>query len=151
MDYEILKNSTDEIFRRSTGVKKPTFIKMLEILDVAYKKKKAKGGRKSKLTVVQMLLMALEYLREYRTYLKIGLSYNVSEGTAYKHIKWVEDTLIKSKVFALPGKKTLHTMRDDDTVLIDATESPIERPQKKQKQFYSGKKKTHNKNATHCK
>ncbi|KJV74373.1 IS5 family transposase ISOt6 [Orientia tsutsugamushi] len=30
-----------------------------------------------------------------------------------------------------------------EVVLIDATESPIERPQKKQKFYYSGKKKRH--------
>lgn len=152
MNYESLKNSSDEIFRRSTGVKKITFAKMLEIIDEAYKKKKSKGGRNSKLSTVQMLLMTLEYLREYRTYLKIGLSYGVSESSAYKHIKWVEDTLIKSKTFALPGKKTLHAMQSDDTVLIDVTESPIERPKKKSKTILFRKKEaTYVKNPDSCK
>jgi hypothetical protein len=55
----------------------------------------------------------------------------VSESTAYKRIKWVEDTLIKHPDFALPGRKTL--LKSDmqySVVLIDATESPIERPKK---------------------
>lgn len=152
MNYESLKNSSDEIFRRSTGVKKPTFAKMLEIIEEAYKNKKSKGGRNSKLSTVQMLLMTLEYLREYRTYLKIGLSYGVSESSAYKHIIWVEDILIKSKTFALPGKKTLHTMKSDDTVLIDVTESPIERPKKKSKTILFRKKEaTYVKNPDSCK
>ena len=56
------------------------------------KKKKAKGGRKNKLSEENMLLMALEYLREYRTYFHISQSYGVSESTAYKTVKWVEDT-----------------------------------------------------------
>lgn len=149
MDYEILKNSSDEIFRRSTGVKKPTFNKMLEILELSYKEKKIKGGRNSKLSVTQMLLMTLEYLREYRTYLKIGLSYGVSESSAYKHIVWVEDTLIKSKVFALPGKKLLHNKTLEDVILIDVTESPIERPKKKAKKvLFRKEEKAHIKNTT---
>ncbi len=44
----------------------------------------------------------------------------------------IEDILIKSKVFSLPGKKAL--LKSDtefEVILIDATESPIERPKKK--------------------
>ena len=86
-----------------------------------------------------MLLMTLEYLREYRTYFHISRSYGVSESTAYKTIKWVEDTLIKHPDFSLPGRKTL-LEKNYDTVLIDATESPIERPKKKAKTLLFGKK-----------
>jgi hypothetical protein len=49
--------------------------------------------------------MSLEYLREYRTYFHIGKHYGLSESTAYKTLRWVEDTLIKSRVFSLPGRK----------------------------------------------
>ncbi len=44
----------------------------------------------------------------------------------------------------MPGRKAL--LKSDvayEVVLIDATETPIERPKKKQKYFYSGKKKRH--------
>jgi hypothetical protein len=140
MDYNQLKHKNDAIFRRSTGVKKATFDAMLQILEVAYEKKKSKGGRKSKLTVTQMLLMTLEYLREYRTYLKIGLSYGVSESSAYKNIIWVEDTLIKSKLFKLPGKKALYNTSPEDIILIDVTESPIERPKKNKKNITQAKR-----------
>ncbi|PWU13016.1 MAG: IS5/IS1182 family transposase, partial [Chlamydiae bacterium] len=51
--------------------------------------------------------MTLEYLREYRTYFHISQSYNSSESIAYKIIRWVEDTLIKHPLFALPGRKEL--------------------------------------------
>ncbi len=129
MKYETLKKVSDAVFRRSTGVKRKTFEVMLTLLELAYKKKKAKGGSRSKLTVAEMLLMTLEYLREYRTYLQIGLNYGVSESTAYKHIIWVENILVKSKEFALPSKKELYN--NNDTILIDVTESPVERPKKK--------------------
>ena len=78
-----------------------------------------------------MLLMTLEYLREYRTYFHVSQSYGLSEGYTYKTIKWVEDTLIKSKVFSLPGRKAL--LKSDveyEIILVDATESPVERPKK---------------------
>jgi hypothetical protein len=53
------------------------------------------------------LLMALEYLREYRTYFHVAQSYEISESSCYRCIKWIEDTLIKHPDFALPGRKEL--------------------------------------------
>lgn len=51
--------------------------------------------------------MALEYIREYRIYFHIATNYGVSESMAYKIVRWVEDTLIKDPVFALPNRKAL--------------------------------------------
>ena len=122
----------DEKFRRLTGVKRATFDKMITVLQEAEIKKKARGGRKSKLSIDDRLLMALEYIREYRTYFHVSQSYGVSESTAYDIIKWIEDTLIKHPDFALPGRKAL--LKSDmeyEVVLIDATETQIERPKKK--------------------
>jgi transposase len=131
MKYEQIKELEAEKFRRLTGVQKETFYKMVSILQEAEIKKKARGGRKSKLSIENRLLMALEYIREYRTYFHVSQSYGVSESTAYDIIKWIEDTLIKHPDFALPGRKTL-LKRDIDyeVVLIDATETAIERPKK---------------------
>ncbi len=75
MKYDQIKEFTDEHFRRLTGVKKNTFKKMVEILREADLNKKARGGRKSKLSIEDRLLMALEYIREYRTYFHIATSY----------------------------------------------------------------------------
>ena len=89
-----------------------------------------------------MLLMTIEYLRENRTYIHISRSYNISESTAYKTIKRVEDTLIKHPLFALPGRKEL--LKSDmeyDVILIDATETPIERPKKTKDIFIQEKRK----------
>jgi len=132
MRYEQIKSLEDEKFRRLTGVKKATFEKMKEILGEAEIKKKAQGGRKSKLSIEDRVLMALEYIREYRTYFHVSQSYGLSESTAYDIIKWIENTLIKHPDFALPGRKAL--LKNDieyEVVLIDATETQIERPKKK--------------------
>ena len=75
--------------------------------------------------------MALEYIREYRTYFHIAKSYGVSESSSYKTIKWIEDTLIKDPLFSLPGRKAL--LKSDmeyELILVDASESPCERPKK---------------------
>lgn len=131
MKYEIIKDSQDEKFRRLTGVKKTTFEKMIEILRQADEKKKIKGGRKNKLSLENRLLMALEYIREYRTYFHVSQSYGLSESTAYDTIRWIQDTLIKHHDFSLPGRKSL--LKSDaeyEIVLIDATETPIQHPKK---------------------
>ena len=60
----------------------------------------------------------------------------MSESTAYKTIRWVEDTLIKHPLFALPGRKELlKSDREYEVILIDATETPIERPKKNKNIF----------------
>jgi transcription initiation factor TFIIIB Brf1 subunit/transcription initiation factor TFIIB len=130
MKYEKIKKYKDEKFRRITGVKRPTFERLLEILKAAYDKKHKKRGRHSKLTVEDMLLATLEYLREYRTYAHIAASYDIDESNIYRLIKWVENTLIKDGTFRLPGKAALLT-GEIAIELKDVTESPIERPKKK--------------------
>ena len=47
--------------------------KMVELINQALVQKKAQGGR-PKLSVEEMVLMTLEYLREYRTYFHISQS-----------------------------------------------------------------------------
>ena len=127
--FEMVKDLEDEKFRRLTGVKRTTFERMTIILEEANRTKKINGGRKNKLSIENMLLMSLEYIREYRTYFHISQSYGVSESAAYKTVKWVEDTLIKHPDFALPGRKALlQSEVEYEVVLVDATETPIERP-----------------------
>lgn len=131
MKYDQIKDLKEEAFRRLTGVKRSTFNRMVEILTEADKEKKAKGGRRNKLSIADRLLMALEYLREYRTYFHISQSYGVSESSAYLSIKWVENTLIRHPDFALPGRKALLKSEVDyEVVLIDASETPVQRPKK---------------------
>lgn len=128
--YQEVKYFGEEEFRRLTGVKKKTFGEMVLILKRAEQKKR--GGPRGNLGIEDRLLMALEYLREYRTYFHIGKSYGLSESAAYRNCRWVEDTLIESGEFSLPGRKALtKSDRDYEVILIDASESPIERPKKK--------------------
>jgi len=129
--YSKLKKLSDEAFRRRTGIQHSTFIEMVKILKSAERKKLALGGKKPKQAMADRLLMALEYLREYRTYFHIASSYPIRESTAYRYVRWIENTLIKDKTFALPGRKALlKSAMQFEVVMIDATESPCERPKK---------------------
>jgi hypothetical protein len=131
MKYEYLKKKSGKEFRRLTGVKRKTFDTMVGIITSAETIKKARGGRPNSLNVENRILMTLEYLREYRTYAHIAASYGLSESNVFENIRWIENILVRSKEFRLPGRKAL-TKSDYkyEVVLIDATETPIERPKK---------------------
>jgi Helix-turn-helix of DDE superfamily endonuclease len=142
MKYEKIKDYKEEEFRRITGVKRKTFGNMVEILKEEEKKKKAIGGKPNKLEMENRLLMALEYLREYRTYCHIASSYGISESACYRNIRWIEETLIKHPDFALPGKKALvKSDMEYEVMLVDVSESPIERPKKNRKNSTPEKRK----------
>ena len=130
--YEAVSKLSAIEFRRLTGIQKITFIEMITVLKEAEHKKISRRGKPPHLSIEDRLLMALEYLREYRTYFHVGQSYGLSESACYRNCRWIEDTLIKSKTFSLPGRKAL--LKSDtefEVILIDATETPIERPKKK--------------------
>ena len=115
MKYEKLANYSGTKFRRITGVKRITFEKMVEILKKGYASKHQRRGRHQKLSIEDLLLATLEYLREYRTYAIIVASYDVAESNIYRGIRWVEDMLIKVGTFSLTGRnallKTVRKMR----------------------------------------
>ncbi len=127
MRYEAVKTLSDEDFKRSTGVQRSTFAKMLAVVENGWRE----FGRPPKLTRADQLLMTLMSWREYRTEFHIGLAYGVSEATVCRTIQKIEATLLKSKQFHLPGKKVLQASEVVlEIVLVDATEQPIERPKK---------------------
>ena len=127
MRYENIKDWKDTDFKRLTGVKRETFEKMLALIN----QELPNFGRPPKLKRADQLLMTLMYWREYRTQFHIAGSYGVSEATVCRTIKKIEDALMRSGEFRLPGKKAL---QPSDTlieiILIDASEQPIERPKK---------------------
>jgi hypothetical protein len=143
MKFEKVKHLDEAKFRRLTGVKRPTFDKMVGILEQSIKNRRVNSGRKKKLSFENSLLMTLEYIREYRTYFHVSQSYGVSESSAYKTVRWVEDTLIKHPDFALPGRKALLKSEVEyEVVLIDATETAIERPKKSKNTSIQEKRKS---------
>lgn len=142
MTYEQVKNLKPEDFKRLCGVRQETFSHMVEVVKT-YSPAKQKTGRLGKLGLEDQLLMTLEYLREYRTYFHIGQSWGVNESTAYRIIRRIEDTLLASRAFTLTGKKQLQKVDTKlELVVIDVTETPIERPKKNKSDSSVEKRKT---------
>ena len=127
MRYKKIKNRSEKDFKRLTGVPHQVFKQMVAVLN----KEIRNFGRPPKLSREDQLLMTLMYWREYRTQCHIGQTYGLSESGVCRTINKIENSLIQSGQFALPGKKTL---QENDTmieiILIDATEQVIERPKK---------------------
>jgi hypothetical protein len=141
LKYDYVKSLKDEEFRLLTGIKRDTFNLMLKYLYKDLEKKK-KSGKPFKLSVEEKLLLTLDYLRENRSFFHLSVDYQVHKTTIMRSIHWVEDVLIKCEEFRLPGKKEL--LKSDmeyEVFVVDATETPIERPAIKKTQKEEKKKK----------
>ena len=130
MNYERAKKLKSDAFKRLCGVSPETFAKMVKMIE-NHEESKIKTGRPSKLSRENQVLMTLEYLREYRTYFHIGQSWGLNESNVYRTIKKIENILIQEPDFRLPGKKELlKEKKKPEAIVIDVTETPIERPKK---------------------
>lgn len=130
MTYEQFKSLKPSAFKRRCGVHRDTFDQMVEILRPQLDRRGKRGGQ-PKLSVEDQLLVVLEYWREYRTQFHIATSWGMSESAVCRLIHKVETLLLQSGRFRLPGKKQLYQHAYTWQVLVvDVTESPIERPKK---------------------
>jgi len=128
--YEKAQRLNADDFKQIIGVAKETFDAMVDILEGAYAQKHKRRGRHAKLPITDQLFMSLKYWRQYVTQKELAYEFEVGEATAHEVIVWVEDTLIKSGKFSLPGKKALLQDNEIEIVLVDVSESPVERPKK---------------------
>ena len=136
-----LANLPEEKYQILFGIRRPTFEKMLDILENETRKLRRFGGRPSRLSVLDKLVVMLGYYHDYRTMENIAFDYNVSKSRICDAINWVEKTLIEDGTFSLPSKREF--IKDGSGVsvaIIDVTECETERPKHKQKESYSGKK-----------
>ena len=122
MTYEQSKNLKETEFKRLCGVKPQIFEEMVSTLKQELPTSIKRGGQ-PKLSIEDQLLITLEYWREYRTYFQqldwvcwgfpsaplvhIVQSWRVHESTVCRIVHRVEEQLIKSRKFSLPGKKVL--------------------------------------------
>jgi len=142
MKYERAKHLKPAEFKRFWGVQLETFKQMVEIVHQQEEQKK-KTGRPGKVSLEDQVLMTLEYWREYRTYFHIGQSWGVTESTACRIIRKIEKLLCSARIFTLPGKKSLYQSEPViKVVVIDVTESPIERPKKNRNNFIAARRKS---------
>jgi hypothetical protein len=123
------------------GVTKRTFEAMLAILESAYKEMRKKGGRKRKLSVLDMQVVFFAYYHDYRTMENIGFEYQCHKQRISEAIAWVEETLIKDGTFSLPSKRELVRSGTDIVIaIVDVKEQETERPKKNRKSHTQGNK-----------
>ena len=131
-------------FNRLFGLSVSQFEDILTKVDSQWQKKVIskykRPGRDYKLDVADMLLMLLLYYRSYISQEFVGYLFGIDDSRVCRIIQKLESLL--AKIMVLPNKKYL-SKEEVESLIIDATEHPIERPKKGQKPYYSGKKKRH--------
>jgi hypothetical protein len=133
MRWKEVQHKKKADFKRLVGVTPVVFREMVKEVKRKSKRKrqKKKQGRPFKMSEEDRVLLTLMYWREYRTMFHIGHAYNMSEAAVCRTIQHIENILSKSNKFKLPGKKQLTKSNQEyEVIIVDATESPIERPKK---------------------
>ena len=118
-------------FRRYTGVTRFVFDFCVLLIRAYFEQTKIKEGRPSNLSIEDQVLMLFEYYRENRTFFHLGVSYGLNESNVYRTIIKLEDILIQSGYFKLDGKKALLDDKKIKGIIVDVTETPAQRPKKK--------------------
>jgi hypothetical protein len=118
----------------------------LKRLSKSKRQRKIGGGRKKELLLEDQLMMLLMYYRLYVSQEFLGIIFNLHNCNVSRQINYLEPLL--SQIFKIPTKKISLSdaeLTEEEIIkfFVDATEQPIERPKKRQKRYYSGKKKKH--------
>ena len=131
MSYEQVKDLPPAAFKRYCGVRPETFHRMVEVVSHCLQRRRRVSGRPTQLPVEDQVLLTLEYWREYRTFFHLARSWGLHELSVCRTVRRVEDILTRSRAFKLPGKKVLQPADHQiEFIVLDVTESPIERPKK---------------------
>jgi hypothetical protein len=126
-----IANLEEERYQVLFGVHKPTFDAMLATLESAYKEMRKRGGRKRKLSVLDMLVVMLGYYHDYRTMENIAFEYGIHKQRISEAVAWVEKVLVTDGMFSLPSKRELvKDSADISVIVVDTTECETERPKK---------------------
>ncbi len=151
-NYEKLRRKPSS-FRMFTGLTAEAFDELLSNLKPVWLARKAKeaarqqrkrkpgAGRKAKLVLADRLLLTLLDYRVYVTQEFVGFLFGVDTGTVSRKVQ--EISLCLTGVFRIPERKVRIDHDDLVAVFVDATEQPVNRPRRKQRRQYSGKKKRH--------
>lgn len=135
MFWKDIQGKSASVFKRLTGVRRSTFDKMVEVVGkhTTLCRKHPARGRPPKASLQDQVLMMLMYYREYRTFLHTATTYRYSEAQGWRIVRRLEEILIQSREFRLPGKGALLRLDGAELgslVIVDVSESAAERPKK---------------------
>jgi hypothetical protein len=131
-------------FQKLTGLSVKEFSEMAEKIRPSYvkweEKKKASGRPSGFSRLEDKLLCLMMYYRTYITHTFLGYLFNLHNANVCRMFKALEPMVVK-----IIHIEKDHTLTEDKilSILADVTEVPTQRPKKKQKEKYSGKKKRH--------
>ncbi len=134
-----------QVFSRLTGVKVEEFYKICHQSQSYWDaqitgKKKVSGRPFGLLDLESHVLCLLIYYRTYITQEFLGILFGVDDSCVCRSLRRISKVLAPS----ISIKKKRVVPQDEVVdLLIDCTEQPIERPKRRQKRYYSGKKKMH--------
>lgn len=140
-------------FRQLTGLTPDAFDQLLTELAPRYDQaelqrktrrprlRKPGAGPKRKLILADRLLMLLIYYRTYTTHVFLGFLFGIDDSAVCRNINPLQPLL--AGIFRIPERKVTIEPDEIRTLFFDATEQAIPRPTRRQKRFYSGKKKRH--------
>jgi len=160
MKLSINDLKTDRQWRSATGLDEKKFKELLPLFEEKYQDifqekiedKKARSPMQSTVqNCEELLLLTLFSLKSGLTYDLLGVVYGMDGTTAKRNqevgIRVLKEVLSEEGYAPIREFKTVKEFQEyfseDETLIIDGTEQPTERPKDKtaQKQNYSGKKK----------
>lgn len=141
--FLVYKGKSPKDFLRLVGVSIGTFQVILEKFKKEISVYKSEHwarnkGRKSSISIENQLLMCFLYLRNYDTFLNIGIHFGISESYTQKRYEFSKMILLRC--LDLPDELSLKEGLETNLIAIDVTEQAIERPVEHQEEYYSGKK-----------
>jgi len=140
--YAHMQNRSPKIFKRSVGISRKTFRRLLKKIAkfIAHEKKDnplKQRGKKSSISLADKILLTFYYLRDYPSFLKLGQSFGISQSSAQKIFQRFSSILLK--LVKIENKQAL-VENTFEAIAIDVTEQPIERPKKNRKPIILEKK-----------
>ena len=140
-------------FRQLTGITPAVFDRLLAELDPRHRQAETKrktrrprqrkpgAGPKHTLDLGDRLLMLLMYYRTYTTHAFLGFLFGLDDSSVGRNRNPLQPLL--AGIFRIPERRVELAPDEIGGLFFDATERPIPRPTRGQREFDSGKKKRH--------
>jgi len=142
-----------DTFRQLTGITPEAFDRLLVELEPRYqqadtkrktrrtRRRKPGAGRKFALPLTDRLLMLLMYYRTYTTHAFLGFLFGIDDSSVGRNINPLQPLL--AGISRIPERRIELEPDEIRELFFDATERAIPRPTRRQRRFYSGKKRRH--------
>jgi DDE superfamily endonuclease/Helix-turn-helix of DDE superfamily endonuclease len=142
--FETLRKHPSNL-QRLSGLSKAQFSAISAKARVVWDKeivspKKVSGRPWALGTLENHILALMVYYRFYVPHTFLGLLFGVDDSVISRSFKRIEPIL--EKIMSIKKERRLSQI-ELETIIVDVTEQTTQRPQKKQKVYYSGKKKRH--------